>query len=525
MLSVNELRTDNLNDDGFNDTALKTIADNLLMVGDKEWGGFGNAPKFPQTFSILYLLRCNYFFGDEAALKQATLSLDKMMQGGIYDHLGGGFARYSTDKQWHAPHFEKMLYDNALLIETYTEAYQLTRNMKYADVVKETIQFVQREFTSADGGFYSALDADSEGIEGKYYVWNKAEIDQLLEADSETFCAVYNISEQGNWEETNIIWQPENIEFIATFNGIEIKQLNELIERCKKILFNERKKRIRPLLDTKIILSWNALMIKSLCKAYAAFQDETYFSMAEASVLFIEKNLRAQNNVYHHSWNKSLHKQTAFLDDYAALIQAYINLSQVTGNEQYLVNAKELTEKVLKDFSDEDNIFFYFTNANQQDIIIRKKEMYDGATPSGNALMAENLIYLSAYFDDQSYNARVKKMLLIINQVALKYPLSFGYWALSFQILIKGVKEIVISGSDNLTTLKEVLNEYIVGRIIQSSTMENNYWPLLRGKKFSEKTFIYLCEHYNCYNPVETIEEFKNLLDQNNFYKINQETK
>ncbi len=525
LLSINEFRTNNLNDESLDNTASKTITDNLLKNADTDWGGFGNAPKFPQTFSILYLLRYYYFFGDEAALKQAVLSLNKMMQGGMYDHLGGGFARYSTDKQWQIPHFEKMLYDNALLIETYTEAYQLTKDIKYADVVKETIHFIQQEFTSAEGGFYSALDADSEGVEGKYYVWSKVEIDELLKNDSEIFFTIYNVLEQGNWGGTNILWLHEEIELIAKVIGINIEELKALIKRCKKILFTARQKRVRPLLDTKIILGWNALMTKSLCKAYAAFQDETYLRMAETSLLFIEKNLCNENDIYYHSWNKSLHKQEAFLDDYAALIQAYIYLSQITANEQYLFKAKKLTEKVIEDFSDEDGLFFYFTKADQQDIIVRKKEIYDGATPSGNALMAENLIYLSVYFDNKLYNKQGEKMLYAIKKMALNHPLSFGSWALSIQNFINGLREIVVIGRNHLIILKEILKKYIPVKIVQSSMLGNNYWPLLRHKNFSEKTCIYLCENYNCFNPAETIEEFINLIDQNIFDKINKATK
>ena len=524
LLNTNEFDRINTETNNWNNESLNIIADNLLKNADKEWGGFGNAPKFPQTFSLLFLLRHFYFTGDEAALKQATASLDKMMKGGMYDHVGGGFARYSTDKRWQIPHFEKMLYDNALLIDVYTEAYQLTQKKEYADVVSETIQFIKNEMTSAEGAFYSALDADSEGEEGKYYTWGKKEIEELLDKDSEIFCAVYNVKESGNWEHTNILWMPGNLETVTSDFNINKNGLHDLLKKCKEILFKARQKRVRPLLDRKVILSWNALMIKSLCKAYVAFGDEAYLNMAEKNIQFIEKNLQAENETYH-SWSKTLNKQPAFLDDYAALIQAYIFISQVSANDAYLLKAKKLTEDLIVHFSDEENISFYFTQAKQTDVIIRKKEMYDGATPSGNALMAENLILLSLYFDMPEWKSRAAKMLQGIAGIMQKHPLSFGYWALNLQSFINGFKEIVITGKEYLILMKEILQQYIPVKVVQSCGKEDNNWPLLRGKNFSNGTYIYLCEDYKCLNPVKTIKEFEKLVNQNIFNKKSQTTK
>ncbi len=293
--------------------SLNIIAENLFKIADKEWGGFGQAPKFPQTFSILYLLRHHHITGNEASLKTALLSLDKMMMGGIFDHLGGGFCRYSTDRHWQIPHFEKMLYDNALLIDAYTEAYQLTQKEEYANVIKETINFIKNEMTALEGGFYSALDADSEGIEGKYYTWSKKEIDELLAADSEIFCAVYNVTESGNWEHTNILWQTETLETVSEKLSIDKNELINKLNKSKLILFNARKKRIRPALDNKIILSWNALLITSLCKAYNALQIEEYILLAEKNIGFIEQHLiDDKTGLLIHSWNKVANTQHGF---------------------------------------------------------------------------------------------------------------------------------------------------------------------------------------------------------------------
>ncbi len=421
--------------------------------------------------------------------------------------------------RWQIPHFEKMLYDNALLIDVFTEAYQLTKKKEYAEVVNETIQFIKNEMTSPDGGFYSALDADSEGEEGKYYTWSKKEIDDLLGADSEIFCSVYNIIEAGNWEGTNILWMPEDFEATAKKLNVDKNALHSLLKKSKQILFDARKKRIRPLLDTKVLLGWNTLLIKSLCKAYAAFGNEEYLNAAERCIVFIEKNLQAADGIYYHSWNKTINKQQAFLDDYASLIQAYIFMSQVTANAEYLIKAKELTENVIDNYSDEDETFFYFTAANQTDVLIRKKELYDGATPSGNALMTENLILLSLYFNKTEWRARAETIIKHISSIAQKYPVSFGYWCLNLQALIKGFKEIVITGEEYLKMLNAILKEYIPVKIIQAANLENSYWPLLQGKTFSYQTYIYLCESYKCLNPVKTIDEFKKQVNQNIFNK------
>lgn len=519
LLSTNNFGNTTVLQHEWNDALLNLIAETLLKNADTEWGGFGNAPKFPQTFSILFLLRHFYFSGNETALKQAELSLDKMMQGGIYDHIGGGFARYSTDRRWQIPHFEKMLYDNALLIDVYTEAFQITQKKEYADVVYEIIQFIKNEMISPEGGFYSALDADSEGEEGKYYTWNKKEIDDLLGDDSKIFCSVYNVFEKGNWEHTNILWMTESLEEAANKFKLKETELKTLLENSKKNLLSERKKRIKPLLDTKIILSWNALMIKSLCKAYAAFDNEEFLNMAENNLRFIENNLQSEDGTFYHSWNKNLQNQRAFLDDYASLIQSYIQMSEITSNDQYLLKAKRLTEKVISEFSDEEQVFFYFTSVEQTDIILRKKAIYDAAIPSGNAMMAENLHVLSLFFDIPEWKKRTQTLLKVLSAFFQKYPSSFGYWILNLQTFIKGFKEIVIAGKEHLGITKKLLNEYIPNKIIQSSDKENNYWPLLRGKNFSSRTYIYLCEDYSCLNPVKNIEDFKKQIDQNIFHK------
>jgi len=498
--------------------SLQKITESLLKTADKEWGGFGNTPKFPQAFSILFLLRHYHFSAYQPALDQALLSLDKMMMGGIYDQLGGGFARYATDRRWQIPHFEKMLYDNALLLDAFTEAYQLTGKSEYADVVRNTVQFLENEMMFAEGGFYSALDADSEGEEGKYYTWTFEEINNLLGAEAKIFCSVFDVLENGNWEHKSILWMPQGLQNFPELN--EAEAIGRL-QKSKQILLEEREKRVHPGLDDKIILGWNALIIKSLCKAYAAIGEKEYLNLAEKTIFFLEKNLGKENfTFFYHSWNKIINEQEAFLDDYAALTQAYIFLHQVTANTDYLLKARTLTEKLLENFSGEGTVLFDFTNKDQTDVIIRKREIYDGATPSGNALMAENLNNLSILFDVPAWRERAEKMVELIMTIAEKYPTSFGYWCMDLQALTLGMKEIAILGANYDQIATEILSEYIPLKLLQSAPNETDAWPLLTGKSFSQdKTMIYVCENYKCLQPVETVGELRNIIAKNIFNK------
>jgi uncharacterized protein YyaL (SSP411 family) len=513
LLNVNNLNANN-ELASFSEESTNLIAENLIKFSDKEWGGFGQAPKFPQTFSILYLLRHYHLTGNEDSLKTALLSLDKMMMGGIYDHLGGGFCRYSTDRRWQIPHFEKMLYDNALLIDAYTEAYQLTKREDYANIVRQTVAFIQREMTSPEGGFYSAFDADSEGVEGKYYTWTRQDIDELLGAESPLFCHAYNITEAGNWEDTNILWMPEALEEIAATHELAQDELSKRLDASRQILLAERQQRIKPGLDNKVLLSWNALMISSLCKSYDAWGVGEYRQLARANIGFIEKHLFNENDgSLLHSWNKAPGTQHAFLDDYAALIQACISLHQSTNNNSYLLKAKKLTEEVIEIFSDEEDRFFYFTPKQQADILVRKIETFDGAVPSGNSLMANNLIKLSVIFDIPAWNDRAGYLLSYILSSAKKYPTYFGVWNLNIELIVYGLTEIAIVGKNYADLLRKVVNEYIPLKIVQASAKSDEDWPLLREKIIPlNQTNIYICRNYSCLKPAESFEEFKDQL-------------
>jgi uncharacterized protein YyaL (SSP411 family) len=500
---------------------LDEIAHNMLKQADKYWGGFGKAPKFPQTFTIVYLLRYYHVTKNKAALDQALLSLDKMIYGGIYDQLGGGFARYSTDEKWLAPHFEKMLYDNALLISALSEAYQLTKNELYAGAIRQTMDFMKRELWDGEGGFYSALDADSEGVEGKFYTWSKQEIDKILMEDSELFCTFYDITEEGNWEHTNILWVSQPLhEFVEELNPGEkdiearMEWYRQFLEKCRQKLLKERSKRIRPGLDDKILLSWNALMNTACSKAYAALGEFSFKETAILNMQFMEAKFKnVASGEWFHTYKNGDAKYPAFLEDYAYLVQAYIHLQEITGDQEYLLKAKDLTLFLQENFAEDASGYFFFTHKKQTDVIVRKKELYDGAIPSGNAVMASNLHYLSVVFDRADWFELVKKMIGGLEDAVTTYPTSFGVWASEFLQLVVGSNEIAVVGDKALANLPTILKHYIPNRILQTSLNANDRFPLLTGKEKLNELGIYLCKDYACQAPVSSVSEMLNKLE------------
>ena len=497
----------------FTPDVLRQIRDQLLITADKKEGGFGGAPKFPQTFSIRYLLHYYYYHKDAESLDQACLSLDKMIAGGIFDQLGGGFARYSTDNEWLAPHFEKMLYDNALLVIVLCEAFQLTGKQAYREAIEQTMSFVYRDLSNSEGAFYSALDADSEGVEGKYYVWDKAEIDRVLGPDSELFCSHYGVTDGGNWEGKNILikamGQPSDPEAAAR------------LEAAKAKLLACRAKRVPPALDDKVLLGWNALMNIACSKAYGALGKEQYRDWAVANMHFLQKRLKGEGlHFYFHSYKEGA-RIPAFLDDYAFLIAALIELQEVTGDGTWLLGAREVLEEVIAHFDANDTGFFYYTHDLQPDLILRKKEIYDGAVPSGNSVMAFNLLYLSLLFDQPAWAERCRQMAEAVRRVVTGYPGSFGNWATLFQALTYTIPEIVITARRPESARKEFLNQLIPYRVFQSSSQEDTHFPLLRDKPSREVPQFFLCENYACQLPVTELSTLIRRLENVNKIPLN----
>ncbi len=500
----------------FSDENLATVFEQLMKQADTEWGGFGKAPKFPQTFSIRYLLRHYHFTGSSDALKQALLSLDKMIEGGIYDQIGGGFARYATDTEWLAPHFEKMLYDNALLISVISEAYQLTGNLRYKEVIEETLEFIQREMLHESDGFYAALDADSEGVEGKYYVWTEEEIRKALGNTGDLFCEYYDVTKEGNWEGVNILRVKKPLGIFAVEKERHVEALHRELSQCRKKLLEIRGKRIRPLLDDKIILGWNALMNSACSHAFAATGNETYKELAIRNMSFLlEQFSMDENGAYWHTWKNGQGKYPAFLDDYAFLIEALLNIYRITGNADWLEKANQLTGYVVRDFSEEGTGFFFYTPAGQQDVIFRKKEVYDGAVPSGNSVMARNLLHLSIIFSKPEWKERAVAILRSLSKAVITYPSSFGNWACLLQELVPGTHEIVILEQEGRgQALSAAIAKYIPCSIIVHSSGADIRYPILVGKTLIGNTTIYLCRNYTCLQPVFSVEELMLLINK-----------
>jgi|694.fasta_scaffold11152_6 uncharacterized protein YyaL (SSP411 family) len=477
---------------------LEIIGNRILQNADTMWGGFGVAPKFPQTFCLQMLFRNYKINGNESCMVHAVRSIDKMIQGGLYDHLGGGFARYSTDAQWQAPHFEKMLYDNALLIGVMAEAYQITQKDIYASIIKQTVSFLKTELSNQQGAYYAALDADSEGVEGKFYTWSYDEIEKLVDPSLFTeFCNYYQVTQNGNWEHTNILWTTEALE----------KSFTPEFVNAKNILFNHRSKRIRPALDYKIILSWNCLLITALCKAYAAIGDEQYKKAAIDAIVWVENNFsdNDQEHLFHTNTN-GVKKSFAFLDDYGALIQSYIQLQEITGDTQYLHKAEKWMGYVQAHFLDEEGVFFYYTAQYQTDVIVRQKDTYDGAQPSGNALICMSLYYLGHVFDRANWISQSERMIHQMRKLIIQYPSSFSYWGQCFSWMAADAIELVAIGPKVHNSLKKVLSPFQPHKILVFSDKEDSGLASTIGK-YSLNNQYYICVNKTCLPANEVLDD------------------
>lgn len=513
---------------------LVNIAEKILLGSDRKQGGFGRAPKFPHAMTIQFLLAFYHSFKDKKeydalrndALQQACLALDKMIFGGIYDQLGGGFSRYSVDNEWLVPHFEKMLYDNALLIVAMADAYKLTKKTLYKETIVETINFVLWEMMSPQFGFYSAFDADSEGEEGKFYVWSKAEIEANLGAAAQLFSKFYGVTEGGNFEGHNILFRKNTLTEFCLENNLDEKATYHTLQLCKERLLEVRDERVPPSLDDKILTAWNGLMISALVRAHEAlgehdengnsyireelrnplkindFKDVALLSMEAALYQFFE------GDELRHACKGSESYGTAFLEDYAYLTAALIDVYQISFDEKYLQKAKELTEKVIVNFWDKRDNLFFFTPENQKDVVLRKKDFYDNATPSANAVMLGNLQRLSVFFDNENYRHLAEKMYATIANTLVKYPISFSQWALGAIWQTFGATEIAIVGKNANVLALDCQKLFIKNKILMAATeggQQLEKYALLKGRFVEDKTLIYVCKNFACQSPVEAI--------------------
>jgi uncharacterized protein YyaL (SSP411 family) len=490
---------------------LELIVDNWERYFDKVEGGMGSSPKFPVPNNWKFLMRYAHLMKNDSVAEQVKLTLHKMAFGGIYDHIGGGFARYSVDGRWHVPHFEKMLYDNAQLISLYAEASVWQFDLLYPEIVDEIIAFTKRELTSPEGGFYSALDADSEGVEGKFYTFTKAEIENILGADADLFCIYYHVTDEGNWEEehTNVFFRKESDEQLAEKLGLDVKELGLKIKASRIKVLKARSERIRPGLDHKILASWNGLMLKGLCEAYRAFNEKEYLELALQNANFLLNNLvnkQGRLTRIYNSKDSSAEKtwDGAFLDDYANIIDALVSLYEVTFNEEWLYTAKKLVDQAITHYYSAAKGIFFYTADDDEQLIARKSEIMDSVTPSSNSVMAHNLKKLGLLFDEASYTEISAQLLRnVVPQIA-KYGSSYSNWAMLLMDEIYGVNEIAVTGQDAEEVRIGIEKNYIPNKIMLGG--KKGSLPLLLDK-FAATTRIFICKDKTCGLPAENIGE------------------
>lgn len=492
----------------FSDNDLDKILNNWVNHLDDEDGGPDRTPKFPLPNNYSFLMRYANYNNDKIINEHVKLTLDKMLNGGIYDQLGGGFARYSTDKVWKVPHFEKMLYDNAQLVSLYSEAYKNYGNLEYKRIVIETLGFIKREMTNADALFYSALDADSEGEEGKFYVWKKSELESVLGSDAVVFEDYYQVNDIGYWEHDNyILMRNEDTKRIAKKFDLSIEELEGNILKSKEKLMAERSNRVRPGLDDKSLLSWNSLMISAYCDAYSAFGTQEYKETAINAMNFILKNMQKSDGSYWHTYKNGNSKINAYLDDYASLINALMRLYEVGAGNQYLAEANEITAFVISKFYDGKSGMFFFTSVDDEVIVIRKKEVYDNVIPASNSIMARNLFKLSRYFDNEDYKTFSMQMLNNIHDKFRNNGSSLSNWGLLMMDFIEPNMEVIICGKNATKMLPDLQKLYLPNVIWAIDTKENNEYDLLKNRFVEDKTLIYICVNNSCQLPLDNVEE------------------
>ncbi|MDC3209358.1 thioredoxin domain-containing protein [Chitinophagales bacterium] len=485
---------------------LVKIWDNWKPKMDFNQGGIDRSPKFPLPVSYEYLLQYHFLSKDESALNITELTLRKMADGGIYDQIGGGFARYSTDAKWKVPHFEKMLYDNAQLVGLYARAFQHSKNPYYKQIVEESLGFIQREMTSDEGGFYSSLDADSEGEEGKFYVWKAEELDAVLGEESTVVKEFYNVSESGNWESNNILYRTRSKEDVANKYGLGLDQLNEKLAKAKKALLKERAKRIRPGLDDKILCAWNALMLKGYVDAYRSLQGDEYLKIAEKSAAFILENFKRTDGGLNRNYKNGQSTINGFLDDYAFTIEAFIGLYQATLAEKWLIEADLLMAYALAHFGDENSMMFFYTSDEDNALIARKMEVTDNVIPSSNSAMAKNLYILGKLLYKDEYIDRSVQML---NNVKEQTPTGMSYyanWDILLSWLVSEPYEVVVVGKDYLAMRKEFDQHYLPNVFFAGGRTEGKL-AIAENKMVKGTTTIYVCQNKVCELPTESVHD------------------
>ncbi|WNJ21439.1 thioredoxin domain-containing protein [Pontibacter sp. G13] len=483
---------------------LDGIAGGIVSRMDPQLGGLNKAPKFPMPSIHEFLLQYHAQTGDQQSLNLVTTSLDEMAAGGIYDQLGGGFARYSTDAEWKVPHFEKMLYDNGQLVSLYAHAYQLTKKPLYKRIVEETLAFVNREWTDETGGFYASYDADSEGEEGKFYTWTEKEIMKTLGMQAKAFKDFYEIQPKGNWEETNILYYRQNLAEVAKKFDMEPEEFSLQLDQNRKVLFEKREKRVKPGLDDKILAGWNGLMLKGYVDAYRVFRNPAYLETALKNAAFIEENMRTSDGGLLRNYKDGKAVIPAFADDYGAVTQAYIALYQATFDEKWLMEADELMQYAITHFSDDASPFFFLTSDTDDPLITRPREIPDNVIPSSNSLLATSLFDLGTYLEKEEYLDRAAQMAQAVAASSRENGAYYAQWAQLMLKLTYSPFEVAILG-DNWAEFAAEWDQAFAPNVLLMGGASEGKLPLLERKLVPGTTTIYVCQQKVCKLPVQDV--------------------
>ncbi|MFT7057133.1 MAG: hypothetical protein ACI905_002172 [Roseivirga sp.] len=517
-LGVSDIQKYGLNQSNtsFKKEELSQMFEILANNFDTAQGGMNRAPKFPMPIIYAFLLREATINNNPAGLAQVELTLEKMAFGGLYDQIGGGFTRYSTDADWFAPHFEKMLYDNGQLVSLYAEAFQATKNQLYKETIYQTITWLEREMTTEEGAFYSALDADSEGEEGKFYCWEESEFKSVLGADAELLIDYYNLSPKGNWEpKKNIPFRNQPDADFANKHGIELEELQDILKIAKLKLLEARAEKIRPGLDDKILSGWNGLMLKGLVDAYATFKEKHFLDLALANANFLLTKMKNGDGLFR-SYKDGKASINAYLEDYAAVIQALTSLYQVTFDEKWLRSAEDLLKYSLTNFFDQEEQFFFFTDEKSERLIARKKEIFDNVIPGSNSMMAQNLYHLGTILSNPDYVKLSQAMVGKVKKMVMVEPQYLTNWACLFSQMTSPMAEIAIVGKDLREKSLSFFESFLPNKVlVGSSEAGSSALELLQQRsEINQQTTIYVCFNKTCQLPVNSVAEALQLIEK-----------
>lgn len=490
---------------------------------DWEFGGMARAPKFMMPVNYEFLLDYAHQTNDDKLVEFVHLTLTKMAYGGLFDTIDGGFSRYSVDMKWHVPHFEKMLYDNGQLVSLYSNAYKLSKNNLYKEVIEKTLVFVEKEFLSAEYGFYAALDADSltnenHLEEGAFYVWTTSELKELLNEDFKLFSIVFNINEFGFWEnDTYVLIQNKSLSEIAKEQHLSEAELHFSKIKWEKLLYSHRERRSKPRLDDKCLCSWNALMLKGFIDAYKALENDHYLEIALKNAAFIQSKFLSDDGSVYHNYKNGHSTINGYLEDYCFVIEAFIGMYQITLTENWLYDAKQLTDYCLDNFYDEKTQFFRFTSSKDDALIATHFEIEDNVIPASNSVMAHNLLQLSVYFSTTHYEKIARQM---VHHVVpnIDYPSAFSNW-LKVYLHLEDRKELAICSQDALHQTN-IINAHFLPEIIIAGTAIKSNLPFLKDRYDTEKPQFYICKNQTCELPLSDFEEIKTLIFCDNLKKL-----